>query len=424
MFDEYEFNTSPAKNRKVDILYSILAAIFAIISGLCAMALYFRLETLLGLPLRVGIAFLGFTLTLFGLLLVASCIGNRFKENVLTGKQRLSTVLLPLLGLCVAAAVVGCLFQWLYQMNVFKESDDADAYVFLVDVSVSMDGTDPANKRYDAIDSLIAKKGKNFPYMVYSFNTELTLLRPMATEKETRGYSRPENWGGTDCYAVLDEAMDRYTAGEWGNVGKICVLMVTDADFGNDTQATKDAIHARFRSAGIPISTVYVNEYDIIFDFSANLQEISNATGGKFVKVDDIKNIGQAVQNAAINRSSHSLLADKSSDAIHRIILRALVMCILCAISCFGCLIAYGRNETGKSVLISSLVRVPLVLIICLSTCMLGGKLALLSLLTCFSLMSPWPFIRDIVPLQVSLNEFEDPLSTQTSKQVRYDDTW
>lgn len=424
MFDEYTFNPPPEKNRKVDILYSILAAIFAIIAGLCAMALYFWLENLFGLPLRVGIAFFGFTLTLFAMLLIASCIGSRFREDVLTGKQQLSSILLPLLGLCVAAAVVGCLFQWLYQLNVSKGISDADAYVFLVDTSASMDQTDPTNKRYDAIDSLIAKKGGKFPYMVYNFDTELRLVRPMAAENETHGYSRPINSGGTNCYAVLDEAMDRYAAGEWGSVGRICVLMVTDANFGKDSQETKNAVHERFRSAGIPISTVYVNDYQDSDDYSANLQEISSATGGKFVKVNDIENIGQAVQDAAIIATNHSLLAGKSSDAIHRIILRALAMSTLCAISCFGCLIAYGRNESGRTVLISSLVRVPLVLVICLATCTLDGNLALLSLLVCFSLMSPWPFIRDITPPQMPFNKSDENSSLQTKKQVRFDDTW
>ncbi len=160
----YEIYADPTPVKKeFDFLYFLLSIIVAGIAGFAALWQYWSIHTDLYLPLRVGISFFSFAFLFVLLMLIISLIGGRFNENVFNGKLRISTIFLPLAGICLAAAVVGGLFQWLYLQNFSAKPKGANAYVFLVDNSSSMTGSDPDFSRYDAIDSLVSSKGDAFP---------------------------------------------------------------------------------------------------------------------------------------------------------------------------------------------------------------------------------------------------------------------
>ncbi len=154
MFENFEQDQFAVK--KFDFLFTFISLIAAAVAGVGAIWVYeVGFTDSVGLPIRVGAAFVAFTVTFLLLMLLLCVICGKFRENVLNGKRSVATILLPLLGLCAAAGLAAGLFQWLYQQDLFSRPVTADAYVFIVDTSDSMNWNDEKGARYDAIDRLI-----------------------------------------------------------------------------------------------------------------------------------------------------------------------------------------------------------------------------------------------------------------------------
>ncbi len=330
-----------------DFLFTCLSLVLSLLVAWGTYTFCYQpLEAIYRSPiLPVALTFLVFTLALLMLMLLLSVVTGRFKENVFTGRSSTGIVVLIILGVCAGVALLAGLFQFLYQLNFVKGTD---AHIYMVDISYSMDANDPHGKSFDAIDELVDEKGDHFPYMIYTFNDDIQLIRGMLTNAEQEGYKIPVNTGTTDLYRCLDLMMDDLQSGQWKIPSNTQVIVITDAETSEPSNYTQ--ILQRYTDAGLSVSTIYLKR-----DNSSLLQKISAITGGTYVQINDASELGGAVAMAA--SGTRSLLENRDSGSELYAVLRILFLTLLgCGIG-FGGMMAYGRHEAGRLILISSPIK-------------------------------------------------------------------
>lgn len=332
-----------------DFLFTFLTLI---LSALVACGTYifcyrFLQDAFRSLILQVALTFLVFTLVLLMLMMLLSIVTGRFKENVFTGRNSPGIVALIILGVSVGVMFLAGLFQLIYQTNFVK---DTDAYVFMVDISESMDWNDPNGKRYDAIEDLIDDRGDRFPYMVYTFNHESSVLRKMAANEEEYGFSPPRvNSGGTQIFNALNRVVEDYNDGDWKNASKPQIILITDAEKDKSTMTEDSAIEA-CRKAGVPVSTIFLGGGNM-----TTLMNVSNETGGTYVQIRNADELDNAMTLAAGSR--RSMLENRETGSGIYSVLRILFLTLLGWAIGFGGLMAYGRHEAGLLILISAPIK-------------------------------------------------------------------
>ncbi len=214
----------------------------------------------------------------------------------------------------IASAAVFCLsvlLQWLYGLNprqdfgpVSGDGDDATAYIFAVDDSSSTLRTDPSNERYRAIQAILEGKNADFPYMVYSFATNVAVLRDMAPISSGSPVLSGGQTGATGMGAAITRIMDDFEANIWkgGNRPGIVILtdgVATDID---GIGSVKDVLK-KYVEAGISISVVsFGNDNNII------ASQIAGTTGGNFVDVSDASMLFNAIQEVTMPAGNNSLM--------------------------------------------------------------------------------------------------------------------
>ncbi len=201
--------------------------------------------------------------------------------------------------------------------------------------------------------------------MVYVFNKndsgpyELGLIREMASTREQASYARPENMGGTAIFKTLNQAMDEYDAGKWGNAKNIQVILVTDANDEGESlsQTEKNNTYARFTAAGIPVCTGYVQTGASNVNHYSGLMDIADGTGGKYAVAENIEGIADALSAASDITYDRSLMENRGQPSVYHFIIRILAFALLGILVGLGGLTAYGRNEAGKICLVVTLFK-------------------------------------------------------------------
>ncbi|MBE6679642.1 MAG: VWA domain-containing protein, partial [Ruminococcaceae bacterium] len=131
------------------------------------------------------------------------------------------------LGLVVLFIASGA-FEFLYELEK-RNYTKPSSYVFVIDDSGSMTGSDPRMQRVAAIDAIMAKEAADFPYAVYRFTGEVELVRDMAPYQQGEIIEFNPT-GGTDIVLALSRAIDDIKAGtlKGGTAPKI--LLLSDGD--------------------------------------------------------------------------------------------------------------------------------------------------------------------------------------------------
>lgn len=250
-------------------------------------------------PLLIGLYYLG--LSLF--IILGTSLTGAFMYHAVNGYR---DIVFRCILLCAAILAAGCLFEFLYEAVWREQPSQPDSYVFLMDNSGSMKDNDPENKRYDAILSFLKKKEAGFPFAVYIFADQSSLLRPMGPISHGLDFSMGNPDGGTGIRTALSNLYDDMDTGsiDLGKNGKVLLFtdgQATDMGLFGDWRLGK--VLEKYSRAGVSISTVGLGNTD------HNLMNlIARKTGGVYISVEDADMLEGAIQAAMDALSGRNLL--------------------------------------------------------------------------------------------------------------------
>lgn len=347
--------TATLQKRGRQTALSLPLLVVSAAAGIAAFILGQLLETALGdslsRPVMMGLQFA----LLFALLAVAIFIYSHtagiFEETPFVGGGCGPALLICLLGVVLLFGL-GTLFQWIYGTDFYHRQTTPTSYVFVIDDSGSMSGNDPEGKRYRAISELLADADPDFPYMVYRFSDSAELAKPMAPVSEGIPELSPQADNGTAIHAALTQVIDDWENGVWEGGASPRVVLLTDGQ-ATDVSVFRPirSLLRRYRDADISISTIGLGNAD-----ERLLQRIAGSSGGVFLSVDDISDLRQAMEEAALRYAGRDLLSDRAIPRLDGLyaVLRILFVAVLGAV--IGCLalIPYGFATDAALTLISA----------------------------------------------------------------------
>lgn len=402
-------------NRKIDKVFLIISII---LGGIIALAL----------NIGYGVSFGGFAsripvviiyLTVFVILIGIIIMFKTLRSEAFVNLKKVMSITLAAL-----IAFIGCsaLFEFLYELNFVKNKkyDTKNLqYVFLIDDSGSMDGNDPENKRYEAVEQIINNLEPTNEFAVYSFADETKKLTELGSTMSTN-YKMPEYelyGGGTYMITAINDAID--DVADPKNVHTKMIILTdgvpSDRGFGFlfFSKANDDEVISRCRNENTSISSVGFGSPDEEF-----LTEMADSTGGTYVFSE---NLSSLVDNLDEIVNSKVNIKDKKRDLLGKredgtasnvlyVILRILFLSLLGVLWSVIKLLMVGEKKFMRVSLIASIVL-----------CALGAIL-----LEVFTLMGLWaPLVRvifgmlwgcTVIPIKFQIKEkLDDTLNRVSS---------
>ena len=271
-----------------------------IVGGVCwgiSMLLFRRSSTSMWMPLLIAL--------LFGILAVLTCAvlrvvgGNRGFMNFKSGGQLLAILSVGIIILLLLAV----LFEWLYEISRKTVPLQPSSYVFLIDNSGSMSSNDPDGLRYTAIDQVIAAKGQDFPYAVYSFDDSTELLREMRPASDGSFIPPSATGGSTMMKDALQRVISDFQSGALQGGKSPKVILLTDG-YASDCIGLPVGLMNQFNREQISVSTVGLG-YDADKAF---LQKMARMTCGVYIYVEDVNQLTVSLEQAVSYQSDRDLL--------------------------------------------------------------------------------------------------------------------
>lgn len=261
-----------------------------------------------------------------------------------------------LMGLTGAAVVfgVGCLSEFLYELNSAFFPVTFNDFVFAIDDSGSMASTDAGDLRYDALAQLLDTLEDNkrvglvrFTDSVYREPVELAPLEEEHRELLAENLAEHHSEGNTNIYQALLAALNICTSDQEKGRRPVVVLL---SDGGSPVSV--DEVSQQFLEAGVAISTVGLSsQADELL-----LQSLAQSTGGQYFRVeqaDDLAVTFQQVSTAVAYRCLFSPRPGSQRGLIPYMILRVLFLLLPGVVIGAALILALGVNGAGEQLFVS-----------------------------------------------------------------------
>lgn len=343
------------KRQEFNLLMLVITLILGALAWIPCYALHRVLEGVIPDPVLIGLLFGIFALILAIGVFLVSMISGSFEKNLISGGESGSAIAFLALGVLLLAVLAG-VFQWIYSLRIRPESVEPTSYVFLIDDSGSTADSDPQQLRYDAIGQVLKDKDADFPYMVYGFADNVTLLREMqpvsAGGEKLQGVSS----GGTAIKLVLEKVLNDYKNKRWDGGAAPKVVLLTDGyptDFTFFTEIS--GILREYARSNISISAVGLGGADATL-----MEEIASRTNGVYVDIQDAALLAEAMTSAASSFSSvGDLVTTRYDHSLSGLFgfLRVLFVALLGVGIGLLAMVAYGQADSAGLILISSIVK-------------------------------------------------------------------
>lgn len=335
-------------------MLAISAVIGAAAWILCAAVYGVLSDTLLD-PVLIGLIFGLLTVAVtYGVFLV-STISDTFEKNIITGGS--SGSVLGFLALAtVLLMVLAGVFQWIYSLRFRSEPLEPTSYIFLIDNSGSMSDNDPRQLRYSAIEQVLEDRDSEFPYMIYGFAEDVTLLREMQPASVQTGEPKIAASGGTGIKNALQQVMTDYQNGLWDGGATPKVVLLSDGlptDF-QSFSAIRSTLQDYAKNS-ISISTVGLGNADV-----ALMEKIADHTGGVFVDIQDASMLADAMTSAARHYSAGDLVTTRYDNGRMGPLfgfLRVLFLTVLGVGIGTAVTAAYGQMDSFQLILLTSMIK-------------------------------------------------------------------
>lgn len=273
-----------SKLSKKMLIGSIVAGL---IYGVLGEFIFKGLSEVIPSPVLTLIYFTGLFLFLgAALYIIGKLVYSRHKFKVLKKVWVYSFI-----GILLSSLLLEFVYDLIQQR---KKEVVYNSYLFVIDNSGSMNGSDPYGLRYKAIETLLKDKPADFEFGVISFSDNAEVVREMGPISKGIQLGEPINYGGTQMLHTM-----KYIAEEIDN-GNIKADKNTKIVLLSDGEPTD----VRFKSTmmkglkyyvkhGITVSTVGLLYADDDF-----MTMIADKTGGVYVRCDDVTKLQVALEQA------------------------------------------------------------------------------------------------------------------------------
>ena len=252
-----------------------------------------------------SIFFMGVYFAIFGLILaICLLIASKLSGLEITSKG------LAIIGICIVLLLaLGCLFEFLYELNFNQLKISTDKYVFAIDNSGSMEQNDPEQKRVVAVKELLENRDKDVQFAVYTFSDNIECIREMAPVSDGIGDFTISPEGGTPIVGVLRQIAQDMEMGTLSYDGCQVVLLTdgyaTDSGF---FDVDLNSVLKEFNKKNVSVSTVGLGDVD-----ENMLNNISEKTGGISVTTDNVDDLANAMASAVrITNNNRNLLSARA----------------------------------------------------------------------------------------------------------------
>lgn len=225
----------------------------------------------------------------------------------------------------------GLIFQFLYSLN-FSSVKPPDDIVMVMDISDSMNETDPGRESLKAAGKLISNMEPTHRASIISFNEKASITKSMfnISDKTERSAAAQqikelEYYGGTDIAGALDTAI-REIDDHQEKDRKPMVILFSDGY----SELDLDAVAKPYQSKGIIINTIGMSQIDR--GGAQLLKLIASRTGGSFYdvkKADELTNVFEKIylenQDRLLVTERHGLFKDSVYLAVLRVVLMTLI---------------------------------------------------------------------------------------------------
>lgn len=340
-------------NKVFNKAFLIWSIIFGVLACIPTFFLYDAIKKDWYGPLAIAVT-VGTFYVVYVILVVLYCSIQGTYTHQNGGSNMFVPVLISIAGIFMASFV----FEFIYELGGKYEMSEPSSYVFVIDDSGSMDGSDPKFQRYDAISQILEGKEESFPYAVYSFSNEIICLREMAPRGTTvETFSMPESQGGgTPIKGALTEVLEDFKSGKISDTDSPKVLLLSDGYAGDiGIFSSVKSLLKEYVENGISISTVGLGSS---VDESL-MNKIAKGTGGIYMNVSEASNLAE-VMNEAIEASSArdllSLRVVPKADFLY-FIERVLFMGLIGAAIGIMMIFAAGLQKDSDLVMVSSIIK-------------------------------------------------------------------
>lgn len=270
-------------------------------------------------------------------------------------RQLRSGAFLVLLMALLLLFVSGSSMQFLYSLGVTERSLDIQDYLFVIDDSGSMSGSDPQNKRVvsmrDMLENVTLEKRiglVGFTELI-NFDVPLAEAQPAQIERMLSASQQMNSSGGTDIYRALDYSLRMLDDGQNRNA---MIVLLTDG-------ASQYALHTselveRCEEQGVVISAICMDQFD-----RGALSKLTSRTGGQLYSVDDpnlLQEIYRTINTVRYDRDLLGLRTGPSHDSILLGIMRVLAWFLVGAILGAALTLTIESDKTPQMQLFVSMI--------------------------------------------------------------------
>lgn len=281
--------------------------------------------------LEVGIYFMIIIAGIALVALISELILNRIKSSW-KGPEIVIAFLILLASILIFGAL-GCLFQFLYGLGFSnKKIGNIDDYLFVIDNSSSTDDSDPDNKRFSEVQTLIESLDSSKRVAVEIFDDEIEGAFPLSELTDTSKQELANFFvqaqiipkGGTDIQLVLTDVIDKYLD-EGRNAA---VILLSDGE--SMEPVDYNMLSDLYIDKKVPI-------YGVAFDNIGRtgeelMTELAEKTNGYFCQIDDLSDFKNTLETMIKLTSDRNLLERRRGTDVDNIlacILRILFISIL-----------------------------------------------------------------------------------------------
>jgi Ca-activated chloride channel family protein len=254
--------------------------------------------------------------------------------------------------------VASLIFQFLYSLN-FSSVKPPDDIVMVMDISDSMNETDPNHESLKAAGKLISNMEPNHRASVLSFNEEAFITKSMfnVNDKNERAdaiekINGLEYSGKTDIGNALDTAMqeidDHTKTGR-----KPMVILFSDGY----SELDLNAVVAPYQNKDIIINTIGMSQIDR--GGASLLKLIAARTGGSFYDVKKATELTNVFERIYLENQDRLLVTERHGlfqNSLYLAILRVVLITLIGALFGLALGVIFDNRYLAKSYLLTGLI--------------------------------------------------------------------
>lgn len=254
--------------------------------------------------------------------------------------------------------VAGLIFQFFYSLN-FSNVKPPDDIVMVMDISDSMNETDPGRESLKAAEKLLATMEPKHRASIITFNEGANVTKSMfnISDKMERStainqINELEYYGGTDIARALDTAIKEIAVHQEQD-RKPMVILFSDGY----SELDLDAVVKPYQNKDIIINTIGMSKIDR--SGAQLLKLIAARTGGSFYDVKKADELTRVFEKIYLENQDRLLVSERHGlfkDSVYLAVLRVVLITLIGGLFGLALGIVFDNRFLAKSYTITGLI--------------------------------------------------------------------